>query len=171
MIEKKLLKPGDILLYKVIPSSNITAKFIGWAQKFIHRAPTKEKYCHLAIVDKDTDYVLEAKWPKTRQWKLDWEHLDKCYSIELWRVKGLTSTKVKEVLKWCHSHLGEWYDLGLFVFGWINFKHAEVCSTFVSKAFAHVKIKFQTSVSYGKKQELITPDEIASNSKILKRIV
>ncbi len=170
MIDKKLLKPGDILLCRVGPKAIWSSKFIAWAQKLIGRGSNGQNYCHVAMIDVDTDFILEAKWPKTRKWRIDWVHMDERYVVELWRVKGATPAKVKKALTWIHKHLGEWYDLPIFLFGWINFKHAEVCSTLVSKAWKAAGVKFVNTVSYGKQEDLITPDEIAANTKLIRRI-
>jgi len=171
MINKKLLKPGDVLLCRVGPNALWSSKFIDLAQKLIGRGTADQDYCHVAIVDSDTDFLMEARWPKTRKWRIDWTHMDDRYVVEVWRVKGVTPVKVKLALTWAHEHLGEWYDLPLFLFGWINFSKAEVCSTFVQKAWKNAGVIFQNTISYGKEQNLITPDEIASNHKLLRRIV
>lgn len=168
MIDKKYLKPGDILLYRVVPRSGFSAKFISWGQHVLNQAPSEENYCHIAIVDNDTDYILEAKWPKVRRWKLDWEHLDASYHVELWRVKKVTPKKVQKALAWATEHLGEWYDLPLFFFGLFNFRNAEICSTYVQHAYENAKI--QLSVE-GPGKNLTTPDEIAANTKVIKRII
>lgn len=170
MIKKSLLKPGDILLFRAHPGSGWPSRFIVWGQKFLGRAQKGQTYCHVAIVDKDTDFLMEAKWPKTRRWRMDWDKLDKTYDTELWRVRGASTNKVKLALDWAHDHLGQWYDLPLFLFGWFDFKNAEVCSTFVQKAWANAGKHFETNVDYGTKPALITPDEIASNTDLIKRI-
>lgn len=170
MISKSKLKPGDILLFRAHPGSGWTSRFIVWGQKFLGRASKGQTYCHVALVDKDTDFLMEAKWPKTRRWRIDWEYLDKTYDVELWRVKGATSVKVKLALDWAGDHLGEWYDLPLFLFGWIDIRHAEVCSTFIRNAWEAAGKHFKTNVDYGSKQALITPDEIAANTELIKRI-
>jgi hypothetical protein len=170
MIKKSLLKPGDILLFRAHPGSGWVSRFIVWGQKFLGRARQGQTYCHVAIVDKDTDFLMEAKWPKTRRWLIDWTLLDKEYDVELWRVRGASSAKVKLALLWAHDHLGEWYDLPLFLFGWFDSKHAEVCSTFVRGAWDAAGKHFETNVDYGNESALITPDEIASNTDLIKRI-
>ncbi len=170
MLDLKKLKAGDILLCRVKPESHFTSKFIVFGQKLLGRSRVDQNYCHVAIIDKDTTFLYEARWPKTRRWRIDWDHLDKYYSVEHWRVRGSTPAKTKVVLAWLNEHLGEWYDLPLFLFGWIDFKHAEVCSTYLVNAWAQVNVNFQPNVSYGKPVRLITPDEIASNSKLIRKI-
>src|SRR5262249_14437548 len=109
----------------------------------------------------------ESRWPKSQKTKLDWNYLNKCYKMELYRVKNSTQNDISSVLNWCQTHLGIQYDLGLFFFGLFDRKNLEVCSTFVAKAF--FTAGFILSVK-GTSKKLITPDEIARNKSVLKRI-
>jgi len=171
MISKSLLRSGDLLFYRPTKKSGISAWFITWAQNVIGKSPIHGPgYCHVALIDEDTDYLFEARWPKTRRWKINWKKLDKHYKIELWRVRKGNVEKVKKVVKWCSENLGLFYDIGLFIWGLFDFKHAEVCSTFVSKAWAEAGVVFkETKMIAG--GALITPDEIIGNNQdILKRI-
>ncbi len=165
MLDKKLMHPGDILLYRVISSSGWSAKFIGWGQKVIGHAPTKKtEYCHVALVAFDTEFVMEAVWPKTRIHKIEWEKWDKEYDLQLFRVKNVTPKQIVEALTWAEDHLGEWYDVLELLGGWINFKHCEICSTYVQKAWKAAGIDFKVN-----KNNFVTPDEIAS-SLLIERI-
>lgn len=157
MVTQKDLHPGDLLLFKVKASSSLTDKFIGWGQKFMGMAPTKSEYCHVALVAFDPESLMEARWPKTRIWKIDWKHLHKQYDVQLFRVKNVTTRQRLDAIHWAEDHLNEWYDLPSFLFGWIQFKHAEVCSTFVTKAERAAKVYFKTE-----KNGFITPDQVAA---------
>jgi len=169
MIRKQMLRTGDLLFYRVTKKSGISSWFIAWAQNVIGKSPVHGKgYVHVAIIDKDTDYILESRWPRSRRWKIDWKKLDKRYAVELWRVRIVTVEHMDKVTKWCYDHLGEWYDLGLFFWGLLDFKEAEVCSTFVKRAWENAGVHFKL---HRKPEALITPDElIGSNPDIIKRI-
>lgn len=173
MIDKNLLQPGDILLYKPKSVFHVSAWFITWAQNVVGKNPlqgeVKIGYCHVALVDYDTDYILEARWPKSKRSKLDWDKLDKEYDIELWRLKDIEPDTISKMLSWAHEHTGEWYDLGLFLWGWMDKKHEEVCSTFVSNAAAAAG-KIFVQIKHIGLGTLITPDEIAGNTDLIERI-
>jgi hypothetical protein len=59
------------------------------------------------------------------------------------------------------------YDLPLFLVGFLDFKNAEVCSTFVQKAFEAAGIELSVE---GPGKKLTTPDEIAANSSVLRKV-
>lgn len=172
MINKELLRPGDLLFYKPKNfKSGIAAWFITWAQNVIGKSPIEGKgYCHVALIDKDTDYLLESRWPKSRRWEINWIKLDKHYKIELWRVKETSTENIEKVMDWGYSHLGEWYDLGLFVWGLFDQKHKEICSTYVGKAWKNAGIYFKLNKKINRNAEFTTPDELVNNTEILKRI-
>lgn len=170
MIKKEILRPGDILLYRPKSVFHVSAWFIAWAQNVTGKTPHNVTYCHVAIVDENTDNMLESRWPKSHCIPIDWKKLDKEYKIELWRVKKVTQDQIDKALEWAHENVGQWYDLGLFIWGWIDTKHEEVCSTFVSKAWANAGIEFKQIKKIGV-GTLITPDEIAGNTDLIKRIV
>lgn len=172
MFDTSLLKPGDILLFQAKKGSTVSAWFIAWAQNVIGKNPVRgAKYCHVALVDKDTNYILEARWPKSHRIKADWEKLSHHYDIELWRVKKpVTKKKLQLVFDWAYQNLREWYDLGLFVWGLFDFKSMEVCSTFVAKAWKAGGVEFKPSKVIAGNEHFISPDEIASQKKLIKRI-
>lgn len=161
MVTQKDLHPGDLLLFKVKESSSLTDKFIGLGQKVMGMAPTKSSYCHVALVAFDPTFVMEAKWPKTKISKIDWKEYNKKYEVQLFRVKNVTTRQKLDAIHWAEDHLNEWYDLPSFLFGWIQFKHSEVCSTYVAKAWKAAKRYFKTE-----KNGFITPDQVAAQNLI-----
>ena len=167
MLDYTKIKPGDILLYKANEWSRFSSKFIEWGQRILGQAPSKENYCHVAMVDDDPTYVLEAKWPKTHRVKLDWIELSEHYDIEIWRVKGIKKDQIKKATAWARKNVGLFYDLGLFLFGAFDFKKAEVCSTYVQKAFQAAGIELSIE---GPGKKLTTPCEIAANEKIIREV-
>lgn len=167
MLDFTKAKPGDILLYKSHAFSRWSSRFIEWGQRFLGQAPSVDDYCHVAMIDEDPNYILEAKWPKTRRVKLDPMALAEHYDVEIWRVKKLTKAQMKTATAWARQNLGLFYDLGLFLWGAFDFKKAEVCSTYVQKAFQAAGIELSVE---GPGKKLTTPDEIAANTKVIRRI-
>ena len=135
MINKKLLKPCDILLFRTTHRSSLQDRFIVWGQRILYHIPKQARYCHVALVDKDTDLVLEAKWPKIKISTLEADTYKQRDQIEVYRVRGITNKQIEKTLDWAHEHVGEYYDVLLLLTGFIDMKHSEICSTYVSKAF------------------------------------
>jgi hypothetical protein len=167
MFSKDLIKPGDILLFRVILSSSWSSKFIGWAQRLFGGVPKGFGYCHVALVDQDTDLMLEARWPKTRVSKIDLNKLNKEYGIELYRVRKITDEQIEQVIMWLHNHLDEWYDIPLFLTGFLDSKHSEICSTFISHAFQDAGLEIPVN-NWHKK--LVVPNDFYEDTITLDRI-
>jgi len=167
MFSKSLMKPGDLLLFRAEKKSTLFEKLIVLGQRFYKHIPEQVKYCHVALVDKDTDLMLEAVWPKTRVSKIDFVKIEQHEALELYRVRRITNEQIDQAIMWSHDHLDEWYDVSLLLTGYLDTKHSEICSTFVSKAFksAGVEIPFGSS-----KKALITPDDFGMDVVGLDRI-
>lgn len=165
MIDKKNLQPGDILLFKTTPKSSLKDRFIVWAQEAFYHTSKQADYCHVALVDRDINLMLEAKWPKIKISIIDFSISDQ---IEVYRVHGITDEQVEKVLDWAHEHVGEYYDILLFLTGWLDIKHAEVCSTYISHAFRTVNLE----IPYGSSdKKLILPDDYYNDITQLDRIM
>lgn len=169
MFDKSLLQPGDILLFRPKSVFHISAWFIAWGENVMGKTPHDVSYCHVALIDDDTNFLLEARWPKSHRTQFDLSKLDQIYTVELWRVKNVTPEEIAHAVDWSRENVGEWYDLGLFMWGWIDAKHREVCSTFVAKAWAAAGLQFKQIKTVGV-GTLITPDEIAGNTNLIERI-
>ena len=78
--------------------------------------------------------------------------------------------EVVDALDWAYTHLGEWYDLGLFIFGYFDIKHAEVCSTFVAKAWKAAGRIFKVHKALQPDADFHSPDELAGNEDLIKKI-
>ena len=171
VIRKQMLRPGDIIFFRTEKRSLPGSWLISWFQNIVGKSPIHGvSYSHIGIVDWDTNYLLDSRWPKSKRRKLDLEKYEKYYGLELWRVRRVTQEQVKDALDWCYAHLGEWYDLGLFIWGMFDFSDAEVCSTFVYKAWGNALVFFKIHKQIGYVKKFISPDEIASNTDLIKRL-
>ena len=169
---KKIVRPGDLIFYRPKNKLYIGSWFIAWAQNVIGKSPIHDRsYCHVALVDWDENYLLESRWPKSRRWKIKWEKLNKHYHIEVYRIRKVTSQERNAALKWAYDHLGEWYDLGLFVWGMFDFKNAEVCSTFVAKAWKAAGKIFEVHKKLQPDADFHSPDELVANIDLIKRVI
>lgn len=165
---RNTLHAGDILLFKPRGNASFTDKLIVLGQKLFRKVPRKDNYCHVAIVDKDTRFILEARWPKTRRSNLLKTKLSSKCKIEVYRVRKITDEQIKLTLDWAHDHLNEWYDVPLFLTGFLAIKHTEICSTFVSKAFKNAKLY----IPHGSENKtFIIPDDFAIDKLGLERIM
>jgi hypothetical protein len=170
MIRKEQLRPGDLLFYR--PKAALPGSWlIAWMQNVVGKSPIhKVSYCHVAIIDADTDYLLESRWPKSKRWKIDWKKLNKHYYIELWRMRNVEQPEIDKALEWAHANLGQWYDLGLFVWGMFDGPHMEVCSTFVAKAWRAAGRVFKIHKKIGAAEDFWSPDELIANTDLIKMI-
>jgi len=171
MIRKQALRPGDILFFRTKKGSLPGSWFISWFQNIVGKSPIHGiSYSHVAIVDWDTDYVLDSRWPKSKRRKIKWKSWGKYYGLELWRIRKIQPEEVQKALNWAYAHLEEWYDLGLFVWGMFDFSNAEVCSTFVAKAWKAAGRIFKVHKRIGKVKNFHSPDELIANDDIIKKI-
>lgn len=152
------LQPGDILLYRETKHSPIHDKLISLGELLLHKQFTKSSFYHVAMMDTDTELMLEAVWPKTHVTKLVLE------DVEIYRVKAVTKKQVRQAIRWAHQNLGVWYSVIQLLFGILPSKHRYICSTYVAKAWE------SAGVSLGNINERIfSPDEIAA-CKLLRRV-
>ena len=171
MIRKQALHPGDILFFRTKKGSLPGSWLISWFQNIVGKSPIHDvSYSHVGIVDWNTAYILDSRWPKSKRRKINWKSWNKHYGVELWRVRKVKKEEIQKALDWCYNHLNEWYDLGLFVWGMFDVKHAEVCSTFVAKAWKKGGRIFKVYKRIGKARNFHSPDELIANSNIIKRI-
>jgi uncharacterized protein YycO len=162
-VKQALLQPGDIILCRVTERSPIHDKLIAFGEWVMRKKFTRSSYCHVMMVDSDTELVLEAVWPKTHLVKADWEAREKKYALEVYRVKGATLVQKAKAIHWAHKNLGVWYNVGLLLFGWFPKKHEVICITYAMKAWAYAGSPLM------KNEKLPSPDELAVSTK-LKRI-
>jgi hypothetical protein len=164
----KKLRSGDLILFRVTKNSPIHDKLIGIGEWLMRKKFTRHDYCHIAMVDSDTDLMLEAVWPRTHVIKIDWAKMSKINDLEVYRVKRATKVQREKAISWAHKNIGVRYNIGLLLFGWFPMKHQVICSTYVGKSWHNAHVVLSNS---GRMEKLLSPDEIAANTKVLKRIM
>lgn len=160
-----LLQPGDILLFRTTKNSPLHDKLIAFGEWIIGEKMTKHSYHHVAMVGIDGN-VFEAIWMGTVCHPFS--EVDKTGMIEAYRVRNVTDIQIQEALEWAEDNLGKKYDfVGLFL-GWagLDEKHAEICSTYVGKAWKAAGVQLTKKA----KEKIYSPDDIAANKKVIKRI-
>lgn len=167
------LKPGDLLLYKIdLKAGGLkkwVAKLIGFFQPVIGEGgKLNNTYSHVAMVDLDTNYLLEETWPRSRKTRITLP--ESPAQIEVFRVKAANDlfngkNRVVSAVEWCYNHLGIHYDLALLLsFGVVDQRNHEVCSTFIGKAWLFAGVILSTE---DHRDRLLSPDEIAANKIVL----
>jgi hypothetical protein len=163
MINKKLLKPCDILLFRTTHRSTWADRLIVWGQKTFYHIPKNARYCHVALVSGDTSLLIEAVWPKVRVFPIDFSTHKEREQIEVYRIKDLTDEQREKILACTYDQVGEWYDILLLLTGWIDIKHAEICSTLVSKACHDANLDIPSKKESNK---LVIPDDYYNDSSL-----
>lgn len=168
MARKYVLQPGDILLFKPRPSDSIVDKFIVWGQRFFRIIPKSIGYCHVSMVDLDTRYMLEAKWPKTRRSSIVEQRATGKEKIEVYRIRNITPEQVAKILKYAHDHLNEWYDVPLFLTGFLKVKHTQICSTYICDSCKAADLDVPIGCQNLK---FVVPDDFYLDKITLERII
>lgn len=156
-LNKTQLRPGDILLFEVIYNSPWHDKLIALGEKLLGKQFTKSSYCHAALIDTDTDMMLEAVWPKTHIIPIK----SRGNKIQVFRVRNVTKEQCRIAVETAHKDLGLWYNIGKLFFGLFPRKHEVICSTYVGISWKGAKVKLMK-----KGIKVFSPDEIASNPLI-----
>jgi len=154
------LKPGDILLFEVVPNSPWHDKLIALGERLMGKQWTRSAYCHAALIDEDTNLMLEAVWPKTHVIPIK----SRNNKIQVFRVKKASKAQCYLAIEQARKDLGLWYNVGKLFFGLFPRRHEVICSTYVSKAWKAAGVKLDS-----KKVKVFSPDEIAS-SKLVRHV-
>jgi uncharacterized protein YycO len=168
MINKKLLKPCDILLFRETHRSTWIQRLIVWGQCTFYHVPKQARYCHVALVAGDTNLLVEAVWPKTHITTIDFSTYKNREQIEVCRIKDLTDAQREKILTWAYSHTGEWYDVLLLLTGWLSIRHTEICSVFVSKACKAAGLEIP---HMHRKSGMVLPDDYVEFNTMLERVM
>lgn len=148
------LKPGDILLFEVVPNSPWHDKLIAFGERVLGKQFTRSSYCHAALIDSDIDMMLEAVWPKTHIIPIK----SRKNKIQVFRIKHATKDQCLAAIKKAHKNLGLWYNVGKLCFGLFPRKHEVICSTYVAISWKAGQVKLMHSGT-----KVFSPNEIASN--------
>jgi len=148
------LQPGDILLFEVVPNSPWHDKLIVFGEKLLGKQFTRSSYCHAALIDTDTDLMLEAVWPKTHIIPIK----SRNNKIQVFRIKNATKAQCLKAVAEAHKDLGLWYNVGKLFFGLFPRKHEVICSTYVAISWKASKVQLAK-----RGDKVFSPDEIASN--------
>lgn len=164
------LFPGDILLFRPrgAKEASVTDKLIIWGQKLFRQVPKQMNYVHVAIVDWNPEFILEAKWPKSQISNLAVKRSTCKDKIEVYRIKDLSPEKLKLMLDYGHNNLGLCYDVPLFLTGVISLKHTFICSVYVARICNAAGF----DIPYGfKDKKLVLPDDFAVFNTMLDRVM
>ncbi len=151
------LRPGDILLFEVVPNSPWHDKLIAFGEKLLGKQFTRKSYCHAALIDTDTDLMLEAVWPKTHIIPIK----SRNNKIQVFRMENVTKEQCLKAVKQAHKDLGLWYNVGKLCFGLFPRKHEVICSTYIAIAWKVTGKKFARI-----KDNVFSPDEMAADPLI-----
>lgn len=158
-----ILRPGDLLLFRISASSNWLDRLIGWGQRKIHQAPTDASYCHVAIVGPDSLSIYEAVWPRIHNVVLEIEKIQKTLILETYRVKGITPEQVERVMAAAKRGVGKRYDvLAILTFGLLQMGPMAVCSQFAYECFLDADIVLCPWA------DLESPDNIAASPCLIR---
>ncbi len=155
------VQAGDLILFRVSSSANWLDKAIGWGQKVIHEAPTKDEYCHVAVAGPTPDRMYEAVWPKFHNTPFDPTKINKNLLIEIYRVNNATPDEVAKVMKYCDGLIGEWYPVfSIATFGLLTIGHAPYCSQAAWRAWMDAKRVLCDD------ERMVSPDDIAASTEL-----
>jgi len=153
--------PGDVLMYRVTSRSKWKARAIAIVQIIRKEWNTDHLYSHASIVAWDRMHQLEAVMPKCRVSEIKWD----TDGLELWRAVDINGINVDMVVRAAHAMVGKWYDFPHLLGGLIDMKNAEICTTFVVKAFEKGGILLAENAG-----KFVAPNELLGDGR-LKRIV
>ena len=155
-----MTQPGDILAFRVGPSSGWLGKLVGWGQRVVGKAPTQSGYEHIALVDAPGS-IVEGYWPRVRRRDFSPEGYP---NVEVYRIKGITPDQAQKLVAEAHSHIGELYNVsGILTFGLVQLGHTVYCS---QGLWQWVTVLYIALCKY---DDLEGPDDIVG-SPLLERI-
>lgn len=106
-IKKELIKPGDILMFRITKKSSLLGKLIGFFSVLTGQGGSYGKtYGHVALVETPETF-LEMTFPKSRRTKLDCNN----FELELWRISKVTKEQIDTAIRWEVGNIGKWYNI------------------------------------------------------------
>lgn len=149
------MRPGDLVLYKVVPQSAIHSKLIGWFQVLLKKGTSSTLYSHISILQ-DSTHEIEAVFPKVHIHQVDWTDS----TIEVWTIPSASDQQALNAVARAQTYVGRWYNI---FFGLLPLCHTEDCSQLVARSWKAQGIDFDPG------DKSVSPDEIVS-SGLLQRI-
>ena len=157
-----ILKPADILLWRVAPGAAWLPRLIGWAQdKLLHHPENAPDYYHVGMIAQDGISYYESIPPRVTKTDIDWPLPD---YVEVYRlIIPPTQDQLKKMFSYAESLQGKLYNvIGIISFGHIQIGDFPYCSQYVWR------ICTQADILLCPWDELEGPDEIAASLKLMK---
>lgn len=159
MTLRELAKPGNLLFYRVLPSSGVKAKLIRFLVRLTRQGTGV--YDHVSIVDVDCQYQYESVLPKVRRSQIDW----KSPELELYKVKDVNEACVSAILEEAKSRVGNWYGLGKSVKALLSKFRLEICTHYVIDC---IIIGSALDLTQGTGEFVTSPDELSKSPFLCK---
>lgn len=157
-----ILRPGDILAWRVSPGAPLLERFIGWCQHAVLKQTTSSayQYYHISFVAANPKYHYSSQPPKIDKFLLPDPLPD---NVEVYRLNmPITDTGLAAVFAYAESRRGSWYPiLGVLTAGALQ-GNLEFCSQYTEDAFAHYPVLLCENIRF------TTPDDVV-NSRCLVR--
>jgi surface antigen len=158
-IDRNKVKVGDLLLFRIVPSSSLLGKLIGWFSVLLGNGGTYDKtYGHVAVVewvDPQKINFLEMTFPKSKRTLLDCNDKE----VELWRIPSATPAQIKTAVGWMAGNCGKWYNIRHIIsFGFIK---GRGCADHVFTAYQQAGIILDTKD--GGNDPVVSPNEISQS--------
>jgi uncharacterized protein YycO len=160
MIDKSKIKTGDLLLFRIVPDSNLLGKLIGWFSVLTGNGGTYAKtYGHVAICE-NSDTYIEMTFPHSRRTVIDQRNPE----MEVWRIKDATEDQLKAAVKWAVENMGKWYNVRHII--GLGFIKGYGCADFVFNCFneTHTGILLDKK---GTKDPVCSPNEIVDSGLVI----
>jgi hypothetical protein len=130
------MQPGDLLLFRVLPSAPAWDKLIGWGERMLKQSnAAKKNYYHVAFVSPDTKKMWSAQ-PLTLNLYDIPDPLPPY--IEVYRtIDPLTPDQLTKIFEYAESVKGTWYNwVGVGTAGYVQLGHFLYCSQFTWIAYS-----------------------------------
>jgi len=150
-------RPGDLLFYKVTPQSWWVSKLIAVFQIIRSEGTSAIQYSHVSVVMRDTDYQVEAVWPRVRKSPIDWSD----ENIELYRINRVGRMALSNMVTNAIGMIGQLYDLGQFFFGLFPSKQRKICTSLVVESAKKTGVILGSGAGI-----LISPNELRDDKRI-----
>lgn len=155
MTSRSLAKEGDLLFYRVDPSS-LKDRFIGFLERFTSQGTGL--YTHVSMLDNTLDFQYEASVPRIRRSNINWANPH----LELWRIKDATSPQIRDMLAAASQEVGNWYGLGDSLHSLLKKGRLTICTQYTIDSAAQGYI----DLTEDKGDLLVSPDEFSTYKSI-----